>query len=128
MKKFAAIILICFYTISVAGIVVNKFYCCGELTSTSIAAASSELENCKMSLTMDDCCNKSSQTFKVKDQHLASGLVQASSSPIVCILHLFYPVSHAGTISYKQILSFNSHAPPVLSGIPIHTLNCTYRI
>ncbi|HCN84814.1 MAG TPA: hypothetical protein DIT07_14525 [Sphingobacteriaceae bacterium] len=128
MKRVLLFAITAIYLLSCIGVAVNCFYCCGELKSVSIVAASQESENCNMPVKKDGCCDQSSQTFKVKDQHLASGSIPPASLPIIGIIQSFHLFDLALPFSVRETSAFNYHAPPILSGTAIHTLNCTFRI
>jgi recombinational DNA repair protein (RecF pathway) len=128
MKRAFLLTMISVYLLSSVGIAINKFYCCGELKSITIAETSAAFADCKMPVKAPGCCDKSSKTFKVKDQHLASGSVTLTASPIVSILNSLFQFDLVLPASVKESVAFNYHAPPDLSGKSLLILNCTYRI
>ena len=128
MKRAFLLTMISVYLLSSIGIAINKFYCCGELRSTTIVESSEALADCKMPVQTPGCCDKSSKTFKVKDQHLASGSVTLTASPVISILNSFFRLDLVSPVSVKESIAFNYHAPPDLSGKPLLILNCTFRI
>ena len=128
MKRAFLLTIISVYLLSSIGIAINKFYCCGELKSITIAETSAALADCKMPFKAPGCCDKSSKVFKVKDQHLASGSITLTASPVISILNSFFSLNLVLPVSVKESVAFNYHAPPDLSGKPLLILNCTYRI
>src|SRR3954469_20615080 len=72
MKKAALILLILIYSMSIFGVGLKEFYCCGKLTSVSITLINTGKEKCKKGDSKDDCCKSKYQFLQVKDKHFAS--------------------------------------------------------
>jgi hypothetical protein len=128
MKKIALIFLLSIYTLSVLGVGVRQFYCCGKLKSTSITVVQEVKEKCSKSDAMKGCCKTKFQNFKVKNSHVSTdgftGFVKHFTD-----LHLFTPSFETITLVNKPMLVANaSHAPPPDHGVAIYTLHCVYRI
>ena len=128
MKRTAIIFVILVYLVSCLGIAVNKFYCCGKLKTVSLSATASNSENEIPSAKKTTCCNHTSQTFKVKDQHIASGVILTHSAPFVTLLKNYSSVVDVQSLSIKEISAIFYNAPPTLSGTNIYSLYCNYRI
>ncbi|MBD1366537.1 hypothetical protein IDJ77_22170 [Mucilaginibacter sp. ZT4R22] len=122
MKRSTLILLTAIYLLSVVGIGVNRFYCCGKLTSIELTYAVTDHTD------KDNCCKNDVKSFKVKDTHVNSTSFALSDlSPVILpslsTWNVTIPVNEQiATIGYQ------SHAPPGHLPIPIYTLNCTYRI
>ena len=129
MKKIAAILLITIYSLSVLGIGVRQFYCCGKLKSTNLTFIQEVKEKCGKSDAMKGCCKTKFHSLKIKDSHVAAdgitGFVKHFSE-----LYVVTPSFEVKTIANEPVVVANtSHAPPPkLHGVPIYILNCTYRI
>ena len=128
MKRALLLTITFVYLLSSIGIAVNKFYCCGELKSISLSETSPMLDDCKMPVKEDGCCDIKSQTFKVKDQHLKSVSITALSVPAFIILQSFHKIDFDFTVSPKDIPDLNYRASLVSNSVPIHGMNCTYKI
>lgn len=128
MKKIALILLIITYSLSVFGIGIRQFYCCGQLQSTTISFVQEVKEKCGKDDSMSDCCKTKFKSLKIKDSHIPSdGII----SPVKnftdhLLLTSFFEIMPLAT---KPIAISNArHDPPLHSGIPVYILFCTYRI
>ena len=122
MKRSALIVLTAIYLLSCVGFGVNRFYCCGKLTSVKLTYAVADHSD------KDNCCKNDVKSFKVKDTHVNS-VSFALSELSAAIL----PVDHqwtTHTIVAEQIhqTGYQANAPPGNPAVPIYTLNCAYRI
>ncbi|TKK66321.1 hypothetical protein FC093_17200 [Ilyomonas limi] len=128
MKKIALILLILIYAISTFGVGLKEFYCCGKLTSISISLVDTGKDKCKKGDSKDDCCKSKYQFLQVKDKHFASvhpSLPLKYSIALVPTNLSFHTVS----LLPKKIDVINgSHAPPIISAVPIYITNCAFRI
>ena len=127
MKSTAIIFVILDYLVSCVGIAVNKFYCCGKLEKVSLSATPSNSVK-DISADKTPCCNQTSQTFKVKDQHIASGAVLIHSAPFATLQNNYSSLVEAQSVSIKETSTIFYNAPPNPSGTPIYNLYCNYRI
>lgn len=128
MKHTAIIFITLVYLVSCVGIAVNKFYCCGKLKTVSLSATVANVINEVSSAKKTPCCNHTSQNFKVKDQHMASGTVLMHSAPFVTLQNNYYSLVEVQSLSIKEISTIFYHAPPNPSGTRIYNLYCNYRI
>lgn len=127
MKQVSLILLLTIYSLSIFGVSLKEFYCCGKLKSVSFAIADDSKDKCGKGDSKDGCCKTKYHFFKVKDKHLTSG-------------ELATPIKH-----YTDVVSFNpayqsillpqpveiingSHAPPLHTGVPIYISNCVFRV
>lgn len=129
-KKFALILLILSYSISIFGMSVKKFYCCGKLKSISVLFQNTgQKENTKNSATFgNNCCKTTYQNFQVKDNHFASADVNLPAkyfTPITTVFNLF----SSSTFTLQKVnCTYQSHAPPLFRHIPIYLSNRVFRI
>jgi len=122
MKRSALVLLTAIYLLSCVGIGVNRFYCCGKLTSVKLTYAVADYAD------KGNCCKHDVKSFKVKDTH-----VNATSFALSELSAAILPVDHqwtTTTIVAEQIsqIGYQANAPPGNPDIPIYTLNCAYRI
>ena len=128
MKKIALIFLISIYTLSVLGIGIRQFYCCGKLKSTSITLILEVKEKCGKSDAMKGCCKTKFKNFKIKDSHVAADEI-AGFVKHFTELHLSIPSFEIKALANEPIVVANtSHAPPERHAVPIYILHCAYRI
>jgi hypothetical protein len=127
MKKYAAIFLVFIYTLSVIGLAVNKFYCCGKLESVSFVANPAHIKAEKETKNTG-CCKNEKTTFQVKESHFASDKVVVNTNFIQLV-----PVSLVSNFCFDSILvtEFSSlfiEGPPRYQRTPIYLFNCIFRI
>lgn len=122
MKRTALILLTAVYLLSLVGIGVSRFYCCGKLASVKLTYASADHND------KDNCCKNDVKSFKVKDTHVnAASFALTDLSPVI----LPSLSTCSATILVKEqmtTIGYQSNAPPGNLAIPIYTLNCAYRI
>ncbi|OJW13855.1 hypothetical protein [Mucilaginibacter sp. 44-25] len=122
MKRTALLLLTAIYLLSLVGIGINRFYCCGKLASVTLTFASTDHAD------KDNCCKHESKSFKIKDSHVTvTATVLSPSTPAL----LPTPVYQAAVnIIAEEIVhtGYQANAPPGNPDISIYTLNCAYRI
>ncbi|MDH7461914.1 hypothetical protein QEG73_11525 [Chitinophagaceae bacterium 26-R-25] len=134
MKKFAAIILFCVYSLASLGIGVEQFYCCGKLKSTvaTLLHTSSQSENnCPpaMAASMKNCCKTNIISLQVKDSHIASDVkFSFAKFQFESIPQQFFLIPEAQQIPSATSQCFYAKAPPPSPGIPLYIKHCVYRI
>jgi len=125
MKKAALIVLTALYMMSVSGISVNRFYCCGKLESTSFSA----FVFGKSATKDDGCCKHRQNVVKVSDSHEAGATMHVGKA---CITDAHYSPVNYNVSSSLCKLPAPSHnqinAPPLIAAIPLYTRFCNYRI
>lgn len=127
VKKSVAALLIFIYTLSIIGLAVNKFYCCGKLESVSFFANPKHL-NAEKQSKAEGCCKNEKQSFKVKDSHVSSDKIELNAKLFALVPPVFsYSELLIFSLVNKQ-LAYHIKAPPVYSGTPAYIFNCTYRI
>ncbi|WP_110829347.1 HYC_CC_PP family protein [Pedobacter nutrimenti] len=126
MKRLAVIFLLFIYTISIFGLAINKFYCCGNLTSISLFENSKFVDAAKT--TKKGCCKLNKETFKVKDSHLASTTKAVDLTFFaIPIVPLHFP-ELLSPLTSNGLIAWNSKPSLDYCKKPIYILNCIYRI
>lgn len=131
MKKFTLIFLILSYSISIIGMSIKSFYCCGKLKSISVSLANNEQKkNSEKSNSLDnDCCKTTYHSFQIKDNHFASDDVNVPAKYFTQIAYDFNEFSSLNFASQEAKYCYQTHAPPLLGKtIPLYISNCVYRI
>jgi hypothetical protein len=128
MKKIALIFLLSIYTLSVLGVGIRQFYCCGKLKSTRITVVQEAKEKCGKSDKMRGCCKTKFKNFKVKDSHVSTEGI-ANLVKHFTEVQLFTPAFETITlVNQPTVVANASHAPPPHHGVAIYTLHCVYLI
>lgn len=122
MKRTALILLTAVYLISLVGIGVNRFYCCGKLTSVTLTYASADHTE------KDNCCKNESKSFKIKDSHVTVNTTVLSPSMPAILPAPAYQAAVYNLTEQAIRTGFQANAPPGNATIPIYNLNCAYRI
>ncbi len=128
MKKFAVILLFCAYALASFGVVIKQFYCCGKLRSTNISFVQSKPTGCKKGNEKNGCCKNEYQIFKVKDHHFASNALQQPEKFFSEICIPAKTDNNENIVPLTEIITYSTHAPPLLSDRPLYLMNCIYRI
>ena len=129
MKRSAIILLTAIYLLSCVGIGINRFYCCGKLAWVKLTYASAENNDAgKQTTGKNKCCKHETQSFKIKDNHMAGDCFAAHHPLPVIIPSIIAPAySNAALLLHCNTL-YKGNAPPIHPDISVYTLNCTYRI
>jgi hypothetical protein len=127
MKRTALILLMVVYLLSIAGIGVNRFYCCGKLASVSFTYGAADNSG-KALGEKDNCCKNENQIFKVKDSHMNVAAFEFSSLnpsllPTITYFAFINPVNERSIYNH-----YSANSPPIRPDIPFYALNCAYRI
>lgn len=128
MKKLIAILLFSIYSISILGLSLKSFYCCGNLESVTVSISQHEQKTCANDDGTSDCCKTKYQFFKVKDNHVAADVI---STPVLHFinLHLFAPSFQVINYSSEEVFAAHiSNTPPLLHTVPDYIFNCVFRI
>ncbi len=127
MKRTALILLMAVYLLSLVGIGINRFYCCGKLASVTLIYGAAD-NSSKESGKKDNCCKNEKQSFKVKDSHF-NVVSLALDHPAPAVIPNFISLgSEKNVMCLTAQTVYRGNAPPGNSVVPIYTLNCTYRI
>ena len=128
MKKASLIILLCLYALSISGIGIKQFYCCGELSSTTISFVQEVKEKCGQEDRMGDCCRTNFTSLKVKDNHIAADGIYIPVKQIINLHLLTLPFQVPVLVNQPMDVACSSHPPPVQLTVPSYILHCIYRI
>ncbi len=122
MKRSALVLLTAVYLLSLVGIGVSRFYCCGKLASVTLTIASADHTD------KDNCCKHESKSFKVKDSHVVvNTIVLSHETPIILPSPVYQIV--VNFLSERAVhKGYLANAPPDNPAVPIYTINCAYRI
>jgi hypothetical protein len=129
MKKILSILLITIYSMATFGMSVKQLYCCGNLKSISIAINIADKEKSEKQAKDNGCCKTKYQSFKVKDNHIASGGIALTEKQFIHIFN-YSPAFVSIVFSHPTSDSSNGiHGPPLLrDGTPLYIFNCVFRI
>jgi hypothetical protein len=122
VKRTALLLLTAIYLLSLVGIAVNRFYCCGKLTSVTLTYTSADHTD------KDNCCKHETKSFRVKDSHVTVNTTVLSPAAPALLPELAYQTSATILAEHDNHTSHQANAPPGNPDIPIYTLNCAYRI
>lgn len=125
MKKIAVILLTLIYSVSVYGVTINKFYCCGKLADVSLTTIS----HSKMDSKVDDntCCKTIKTNIKVKDNHISAPTGLSLKNSFALIIPVFFVPASLERITLKEVRVYNSQASPIERD-PLYILYSNYRI
>lgn len=129
MKKLALILLTSIYMLSVIGIGVSQFFCCGKLQQVNFSLRLEESKGCKKDAKDDGCCKTVHKFFKVADSHIYSdaSVFFAKDFPILDRHFLSFNFT-TPPIQQSLVSGNNINAPPRAFLQPIYVLNCSFRI
>jgi hypothetical protein len=122
VKRTALLFLTAIYLLSLVGIGVNRFYCCGKLTSVTLTYAPADHTD------KNNCCKHESKSFKIKDSHVTVNTTVLSPSIPAILPAPAYQTAVNILIEQATHSNYQANAPPGNPDIPIYTLNCAYRI
>jgi len=128
MKKVAIILLLGIYPVSITGIGIREFYCCGKLETTSIVFLQPLKEKNSNENVMSGCCKTTFKNVKVKDSHVAADVIIIAGKYFTN-LHLYtdqLAIESLARIPFDVANATNP--PPGHHGISIYILDCVYRI
>jgi hypothetical protein len=122
VKRTALIFLTAIYLLSLVGIGISRFYCCGKLAGITLTLASADHSD------KDNCCKHESKSFKIKDSHVSVNATVLNPITPAILPEPAYGIA-VNILSESAIRTgYQANAPPGDPDIPIYTLNCAYRI
>ena len=121
MKRTALLFLTSVYLLSIVGIGVDRFYCCGKLASVTFAYVGADHTD------KNNCCKHERKTFKVKDNHYSVASFYLFH-PIPAIIPVITITSDVIANQFLAEIAYEGNAPPGNPDIPAYTFNCSYRI
>ena len=130
VKKIIVTILAFLYITIASGVVVNVHYCMGRLVSWDVSQQQkSRCATCGMKKAAHKgCCKDEHKTFQIdKDQKTVESSWQFLPIYTDAIIHHYgdLPALHTLSIAIENPVS---HAPPLISTVPIFILHCHFRI
>lgn len=128
MKRVTAICLLLLYSLTLVGLGVKQFYCCGKLMESSLGLASATEHHCDMDKEHKGCCDTAFKSLKVEDSHFSAAHVNIPSTFFFTLANLQL---HAWRIEPVLDMPFHfnyGNGPPLYSNIPGYILNCIYRV
>lgn len=126
MKKFVVILVLFSYAVSVTGLTVSSFYCCGKLKSTKIVFASSHKKSCTAKMDGKKCCRYDESFVKVNDNHFGS---TAEFVPDVHVAEVVYFDANSFLQKdFSSLITHYSNAPPEGLHVPVYLRNRVFRI
>jgi hypothetical protein len=129
MKKTSLLLLLVIYTVSVFGIGVREFYCCGKLQSVHISFIQEAKEKAtKGESAMGGCCKTTHTFFKVRDNHKAADNFSHLSVPVVHLQALFTVFNEPVYFRDQVTVANATHAPPGDESVPIYLSNRVFRV
>ena len=128
MKKISLILLILIYGLSSFGIGVRQFYCCGKLESTTLSFLQVEKKKCDKDDGTSGCCKTEFKSFKVKDSHVAADGINVPGKQITDLFLIAPSFELSAPVKKPCDVANAAHAPPLINGIPLYILGCTYLI
>lgn len=130
LKQKLALSLCTFYLVSVIGVALSLHFCGGKLASVAVASTKAACKYCKsepIAPKDDNCCKNTKVDIKVKDKHHVESAVKLPKSfsvdaiipsPFHSILNYFVP---------KYLNRLENKAPPEITGVSLHIMNCVFR-
>lgn len=116
------------YAISIFGIGIKQFYCCGKLQSTSISFVQHSTDKCDKGSEKSDCCKTKFQSLKVKDPHITADAINNQVNHFSEVINFTPAFENQSLLLQQTVINNRSHAPPLLQGTPLYILHCLYRI
>jgi hypothetical protein len=132
MKKFTVTILAVFYLATSSGATFHFHYCMGKLVEWTLGHNNSDkCGKCGMKKDMNSkngCCKDETRQFKIDKDQKQSGVISTLNPPITgFILSANFPFLPTLPENDKLFLT-RDHAPPGIPTIPLHIINCLFRI
>jgi hypothetical protein len=131
MKKFVVSILAVLYLSTSSGATIYLHYCMGEIASSSFwENHGKNCSNCGMEKEEsqnNSCCKDDSQWIKIDDDQQASVLhfdISKFQSELIRVD--FFDRNYYA--SQENLTCINCKAPQRSCELPLHVLNCTFRI
>jgi len=127
MKRSALLFLTAIYLLSLVGIGVNRFYCCGKLASVTLTYALPDNGDTAPGKKAT-CCKHEKQSFKIKDSHINANFVALAQIQPALLPEIQTGVTPFTAAEKVNLLINRANAPPDNPAVPIYTTNCSYRI
>lgn len=128
MKRVTAICLLLLYSLTLVGLGVKQFYCCGKLKEVSVGLASATKHECDMEKVHKGCCETAFKTLKVEDSHFSAAHVNVPATFFFTLLNVQLHSWSAEPVTELPYQFNYGNGPPLYSIIPGYILNCIYRV
>lgn len=128
MKRVTAISLLLLYSLTLVGLGVKQFYCCGKLMEVSLGLADATEHACKKDLEKKNCCETAFKTLKVEDSHFSAEGVNIPATFFFTLVGIQVPSWSIEPLIERPYHIHYGNGPPLYSHIPTYMLNCIYRI
>lgn len=131
MRKAAAFILTFLYLSTVIGGTLHQHFCMGRLIGVDVwqqqTSAEKTCPQCGMTK-KKGCCEDNDRLMKTEKQpDILQSSVSVPQSDVVAVKNYYCIFQQSFNSLTSQTLVYNN-SPPGLAAVPIHILNCAYRI
>lgn len=127
MRKPLILFFAFIYLISISGVVISNFYCCGQFKKSSFFQNKIIAKDCKGKIEGPGCCDTKIHLIKVKDNHspVDNFKVQPNKSDFNFTAELFTDL-----FSSIPFVNLNSifHLPPLICKQHSYISQCVFRI
>jgi hypothetical protein len=132
MKKLFTIALAFLYLAITSGLVVELHYCMGKLACSEFALAKHEQSKtcgkCGMENGKNKCCKDEVKVIKLQDVHKQVSLDYEINVPVAILPYHTWQCDHYAPVISDRNYTYNTHAPPLISGVSKCVLNSVFRI
>jgi len=128
MKRVTAICLLLLYSLTLVGLGVKQFYCCGKLKEVSFGLASAAAHHCDMDKEHKGCCETAFKTLKVEDSHFSATDVNIPATFFFTLANLQLNNWYIEPVLDQPFRFKYGNGPPLYNSIPKYILNCIYRV
>jgi hypothetical protein len=128
MKKSLILFFAFTYLISISGIAISNFYCCGKFKESYLFQTKILAKECKNKIAGPSCCDTHTKLIKVKDDHTSvdSFTIQAKSSDLYSVASNLSVETTGNNINNFFPLLFD--IPPLICKLPAYISQCVFRI
>ncbi len=127
MKRSLILFFTVAYLVSISGVVISNFYCCGQFKKSYLFQNKIISSSCKEKVEGPGCCDTQTKQIKVKDDHSSvdNFKVQPKESDFTFTAKLF-----TNLFSFQSSGISNSifHIPPLICKEPSYISQCVFRI
>ena len=128
MKRITVILFTLLYLVSISGLAVNNFYCCGKYKESFVFHSKALSKFCKGNK-LPGCCDTKTVLVKLKDNHSPSQQIKISFNDFLKNIFINGKKSDPSLNLSQELLFLASiHAPPLISNQPVYLSVCSFRI
>ncbi|WP_343670961.1 hypothetical protein [Chitinophaga sp.] len=128
MKRITAICLLLLYSLTLVGLGVKQFYCCGKLKEVSVGLAGATKHECEMEKEHKGCCETAFKTLKVEDSHFSAAGVTVPSTFFFTLVNVQLSAWTAEPVTDLPYQLNCGNGPPLHNIVPGYILHCIYRV